>query len=43
MAIISGNNADNVLNGAADDDRIVGQGGKDTINGNAGDDFILWR
>ena len=43
MAIISGNNADNVLNGTADDDRIVGQGGNDTINGNASDDFILWR
>ena len=42
MAIISGNNADNVLNGTADDDRIVGQGGNDTINGNASDDFILW-
>lgn len=34
MANISGNNGDNILNGTADDDRIVGQGGNDTINGN---------
>jgi Ca2+-binding RTX toxin-like protein len=33
MANSSGNNADNVLNGTAADDRIVGQGGNDTING----------
>lgn len=43
MAIISGNNADNVINGTADADRIIGQGGNDTINGGDGDDFIVWR
>jgi Ca2+-binding RTX toxin-like protein len=43
MANISGNNADNVLNGTAADDRIVGQGGNDTINGGDGNDFFLWN
>jgi Ca2+-binding RTX toxin-like protein len=43
MAIISGNNADNALNGNAEDDRIVCHGGNDTINGNQGNDFTFWR
>ena len=43
MAIVSGNNADNILNGTAEDDHIVDQDGNDTINDNEGNDFVLWR
>ena len=40
MANISGNDAENGVNGTASDDRIVGQGFNDTINGDDGNDII---
>ena len=40
MAIISGDNLDNVLNGTDDPDTITGLGGADFIQGNRGDDDI---
>lgn len=40
MAVILGNNANNVLNGGALADIIIGRGGNDVLLGNAGDDTL---
>ena len=40
MAIIDGNDLNNILFGTAADDIINGLGGHDTINGAGGNDFI---
>lgn len=40
MAVITGDENDNVLNGTAGDDQILGQGGADSLFGLAGDDIL---
>ena len=40
MAIISGNNSNNTLNGTPQADTIDGMGGNDTIAGGAGNDLL---
>lgn len=40
MAIIIGNNANNVLNGGAFADVVIGRGGNDILFGNAGNDSL---
>jgi Ca2+-binding RTX toxin-like protein len=40
MAIINGNNSNNVINGSSQNDTIIAYGGDDIVHGNAGNDTI---
>ncbi|QSJ15108.1 hypothetical protein JYQ62_25060 [Nostoc sp. UHCC 0702] len=40
MALINGNNLNNILSGTAQNDILSGRGGNDTLNGGAGNDIL---